>query len=212
MAHIHLPDGAFTIEWVAVWWAILLLVLITVLFRMRRKDTSNLSGIAITAMITAVSFAIFQISLPLLGGVHLNLTPLVGILLGPGLGILSVFIVNIFSSAIGHGGWGLVGANSLINSVEVSLSYLTFRLLKGRFGTFSSGVGAAWGGLLAGNIAMIVVTVVSGIQGSALTRSEIFSNLILLAGVNLFVAAFEGIVTGFALAYVKRLRPDLLSN
>jgi ABC-type Co2+ transport system permease subunit len=45
-----------------------------------------------------------------------------------------------------------------------------------------------------------------------LTRSEIFSNLILLAGVNLFVAAFEGIVTGFALAYVKRLRPDLLSN
>jgi cobalt/nickel transport system permease protein len=212
LAHIHLPDGAFTIEWVAVWWAILLLVLITVLFRMRRKDTSNLSGIAITAMITAVSFATFQISLPLLGGVHLNLTPLVGILLGPGLGILSVFIVNVFSSAIGHGGWGLVGANSLINSVEVSLSYLTFRLLNGRFGTFSSGVGAALVGLLAGSIAMIVVIVVSGIQGSALTRSEIFSNLILLAGVNLFVAAIEGTVTGFALAYVKRLRPDLLSN
>jgi cobalt/nickel transport system permease protein len=163
-------------------------------------------------MATAVSFAVFQINIPLLGGIHLNLTPLVGILLGPALGAVAIFVVNIFSAAIGHGGWGLIGANSIINSVEVFLGYESFRMLKKRLGIFSSGVLAAITALAVGSLVMIGIIAISGIQGSTLTMTEIVSNLILLAGVNIFVAVIEGIVTGFTLTYINRLRPDLLTT
>jgi len=211
LAHIHLPDGALSLGWVVIWWFTYLLVLSSLLFKLR-KTTFDPLRIAITAMATAVSFAVFQIDVPVLGGIHLNLTPLIGILLGPALGTLSVFIVNIFSSAVGHGGWGLIGANSIINSIEVLLSYHVFRVAKERLGLFSSAVTAALAGLVVGNFTMIGVVAISGIQGSTLTRTEIISNLVPLAGVNLFVAVIEGIVTGFTVTYMSRFRPDLLKS
>ena len=212
LAHIHLPDGAFSLSFVVVWWLVYLTVLLLVLLRLRRRAALGPLRIAITAMATAVSFAVFQIDVPLFGGMHLNLTPMIGILLGPGLGTLSVFVVNIFSSAVGHGGWGLIGANSLVNSIEVFLSYYMFRLTRTRLGTFSSGVLAAVAGLVTGSLAMIGIIAISGIQGSTLAKTEMLSNLVLLAGANFFVAIIEGIITGFTVVYINRLRPDLLRS
>ena len=212
LAHIHLPDGALSLEWLAIWWAVYIIAISAVVYALRKKAVLDPLKISATAMATAVSFAVFQINIPLLGGIHLNLTPLVGILLGPALGAVSIFVVNIFSAAIGHGGWGLIGANSIINSVEVFLGYESFRILKKRLGIFSSGVLAAITALAVGSLVMIGIIAISGIQGSALTMMEIVSNLILLAGVNIFVAVIEGIVTGFTLTYINRLRPDLLTT
>lgn len=212
MAHIHLPDGALSLEWLVIWWAVYIIAISAILYDLRKNAVLDPLRISAAAMATAVSFAVFQINIPLLGGVHLNLTPLVGILLGPALGAISVFVVNIFSAAVGHGGWGLIGANSIINSVEVFISYESFRILKKRLGVFSSGVLAAIAALTVGSLVMIGIIAISGIQGSALTMTEIVSNLILLAGVNIFVAVIEGIVTGFTLTYINRLRPDLLTT
>ena len=212
MAHIHLPDGALSLEWLAIWWAVYIIVISTILYALRKRATLDPLRISATAMVTAVSFAVFQINIPLLGGIHLNLTPLVGILLGPALGAVSILVVNIFSAAIGHGGWGMIGANAIISSVEVFLAYVSFRMLKERLGMFPSGVMAAITALTAGSLVMIGIITMSGIQGSALTRTEMLSNLTLLAGVNVFVAIIEGIVTGFTLTYINRLRPDLLTS
>jgi cobalt/nickel transport system permease protein len=85
-------------------------------------------------------------------------------------------------------------------------------MLKKRLGIFSSGVLAAITALAVGSLVMIGIIAISGIQGSTLTMTEIVSNLILLAGVNIFVAVIEGIVTGFTLTYINRLRPDLLTT
>jgi hypothetical protein len=78
------------------------------------------------AFITWLSFAIFQVNIPFAGGVHMNLTPLIGILAGPSIGSLIVLIVNILSAAIGHGGWGLIGANT--RKGYRSISDVTFNL------------------------------------------------------------------------------------
>ena len=86
--------------------------------------------ITLAAFCTAAAFAVFQVSIPLFGGVHLNLTPLIGILVGPVIGSFIVLIVNILSAAIGHGGWGLIGANLLVNIIEVIVAYSLFRGLK----------------------------------------------------------------------------------
>nr|WP_245800159.1 energy-coupling factor ABC transporter permease [Haladaptatus litoreus] len=74
-----------------------------------RKGGIKTRQIALAGIGATASFAIFQLNIPVWGGVHMNLTGLVGILAGPLLGAL---VVNIFSAALGHGAVGLLGANT----------------------------------------------------------------------------------------------------
>jgi cobalt/nickel transport system permease protein len=212
VAHIHLPDGSFTLFWVPVWW-ICTLVLIGVALVWARTRRVGAREITIAAFVTAASFAVFQVEVPLFGGVHLNLTPLIGILAGPVLGSLIVFIVNILSAAIGHGGWGLVGANVLVNFSEVMTGYLVFRAL-GRVTSslFSRAGVATFAALFIGNIAMIAIILVSGIQGVTQTSLQILTGLSLLAAVNMGVAVVEAFVTGFIVEYIGKVKPDLLDG
>ncbi|MEM3017568.1 MAG: energy-coupling factor ABC transporter permease [Candidatus Bathyarchaeia archaeon] len=211
MAHIHLPDGALSLGWVLTWWAVYLAATSGIVYTIRRRGSLDPLKIAVAAMATAASFAVFQINIPLLGGIHLSLTPLVGILLGPAFGAVSVFIVNIFSAAVGHGGWGLIGANSVVNTVEVSLSCMSFQTFRKRLSIFSAGALATVAALAVGSLVMVCIVALSGIQGSALSMGETVSNLTLLTAANIFVAAIEGVITGFTLTYLGKLRPDLLS-
>jgi len=88
----------------------------------------------------AASFATFQVELPFAGGMHINFIPLIGILAGPPIGSLIAFIVNILSASIGHGGWGIIGPNTLVNASEViSASYL-LTLATRRFELFTRGL------------------------------------------------------------------------
>jgi cobalt/nickel transport system permease protein len=212
VAHIHLPDGSFTLFWVLVWW-ICALALIGVALVWARRRGSGTREITIAAFVTAASFAVFQVQIPLFGGVHLNLTPLIGILAGPVLGSLIVFIVNILSAATGHGGWGLIGANVLVNFSEVMTAWLLFRAL-GRVtpGLFTRAGIATFGGLFSGNIAMVAIILVSGIQGVTQSSVQILAGLSLLVAVNMGVAVAEAFVTGFIVEYIGKVKPDLLEG
>jgi len=212
VAHIHLPDGSFTLFWVLVWW-IFTLVLIGAALVWARMRRAGAREITVAAFVTAASFAVFQVQVPLFGGVHMNLTPLIGILAGPVLGSFIVFIVNILSAAIGHGGWGLIGANVLVNFSEVTTGYLTFRALKRVTPSLFSRAGiATFRGLFVGNIAMIAIILVSGIQGVTQTPVQILTGLSLLAAVNMGVAVVEAFVTGFIVEYIGKVKPDLLGG
>jgi cobalt/nickel transport system permease protein len=211
MAHIHLPDGAFSLLWVVIWFACSAVLMGMLVWTYRKGSSVDVGKLSTASILTALAFAAFQIEIPLFGGVHLNLTPLLGILLGPVLGCSSAFIVNIFSAALGHGGWSMIGANFLINSVEVVVGYYLFiafsRLIKSRFS--QAGISAVLA-LTAGNFVMVGIIVVSGIQGSALTSLEIAENLIPLMIINLALAVVEGVVTAFAVGYAARIKPELL--
>ena len=212
MAHIHLPDGSFTLSWVLFWWICALVLIGAALVWARRRGVGA-TEITVAAFVTAASFAVFQVQVPLFGGVHMNLTPLIGILAGPVLGSFIVFIVNILSAAIGHGGWGLIGANVLVNFSEVLTGYLTFRALKRITPSLFSRAGiATFGGLFVGNIAMIAIILVSGIQGVTQTPLQILTGLSLLAAVNMGVAVVEAFVTGFIVEYIGKVKPDLLGG
>lgn len=213
MAHIHLEDGAFTLQWVIIWYIIAGLFLLLCLYWIRRKGIPDNRTIVMSAMVTAAAFAIFQVNIPIFGGVHMNLTPLIGILAGPAFGGVIVLIVNILSAAIGHGGWGLIGANVLVNMVEVLTAYLAFRWLGSiKLDMFSRAGLATLAGLLLGNCAMIVIIVVSGVQGASQSHVDTLYGLSLLAAVNMGVAVLESIITGFTVAYISRVRPDMLGG
>ena len=213
MAHIHLEDGSFSLFWVLAWWIVALCLIGIALFLLRSKYKPDPKRITIAAFVTAAAFAIFQVQVPIAGGVHMNLTPLIGILAGPIIGTLIVFIVNILSAAIGHGGWGLVGANVLVNFTEVLVAWLTFRGMK-KITTdlFSQAGVATFAGLFTGNLMMIAVILVSGIQGVHQTTAQILTGLSLLAAINMGVAIVEAFFTGLIVAYIGKIRPDILEG
>ena len=213
MAHVHLPDGTFSIKWIITWWIIAIIILGLCLYWLKKVKKIDNKKITMAAMLTAGSFAIFQVSIPLFGGVHMNLTPLIGILTGPAIGGIIVLIVNILSAAIGHGGWGMIGANLLVNMTEVTVAYSVYKALgKINLDTFSkAGIGTLIG-LLFGNIAMILIILISGIQGVNQGVTTTLYGLSLIAAVNMGVAIIESFITGYVVSYIKRVRPDMLAE
>lgn len=175
----------------------------------RRAHGDELKAILLASFLTAALFAIFQVEIPVLGGIHLNLTPFVGILAGPVLGCLVLFIVNILSAALGHGGWSLIGANLVVNFAELGTAYILWRWMKElvRHAAVRGGV-AAFAALLVGNFVMISIIMASGVQGVAVTPGELS---LLMIG-NLLGAIVESIVTGLVLMYILKARPDLLDR
>jgi cobalt/nickel transport system permease protein len=214
MAHIHLEDGAFSPFWLIVW-NLIAAALISVALVMLKREKVPPAKLAIASMCAAVAFAVFQIELPTpLGPVHMNFTPLIGILIGPELGCIVVLVVNVFSAAIGHGGWGMIGANSIVNMVEVTLGYYAFRLarISLRRSFFWSGFGATAFALTVSALLVVVIVGVSEIQGSSLTRAETMNNMLIIAALNIVTGFIEGVVTGYVISFLGRVRPDLLEH
>ncbi len=179
-----------------------------------RKGKVTPRKLAIAAMCTSVGFAAFQVVVPIFGGIHLNLTPLIGILAGPALGSLSVLVINIFSASIGHGGWGMVGANTIVNVTEVLVAYYFYRLVRSKLdlNRFISGLGAAVLALSISTLVIIGIVAVSGLQDSEQAKEEIFGNLLLFAAVNIIAGIIEGVITGYVVSFISKIRPDLLSD
>jgi cobalt/nickel transport system permease protein len=213
MAHIHLEDGAFSPLWVIIWSLLAAGAMTVVLYALRGGKMSP-RKLAIAAMCTSVGFAVFQVSIPIFGGIHLNLTPLIGILAGPALGSISVLAINVFSAAVGHGGWGMIGPNTLVNMVEVILGYYGYRLIRARMrmDRFTAGAAAATLALTVSALMIVGIVVVSGLQDSENTAQETLRNMLLLAGVNIAVGVVEGFVTGYIVSFIGRIRPDLLAD
>jgi len=213
MAHVHLEDGSFTLIWVLAWSALAAGLMSIALYRLGRGQIPT-RKLAIASMCVAVGFAAFQIEIPVFGGVHLNLTPLMGILVGPSLGSLCVLTINLFSAAIGHGGWSMIGANTLVNMVEVFLGYYVYRFLREyvRAERFSSGLGAASIALTVSALVAVAIVSISEIQGSTQTRAQTLSNMLVLAIANIVTGVFEGVVTGYIVSFLGKVRPDLIGE
>lgn len=211
MAHIHLADGSFTLPWALFWWFCALFVtgIALVLAKRGSGRDHSLQTITLASFLAVAIFAVFQIEIPVMGGIHLSLTPFAGILAGPVMGVLIFFIINIFSAAIGHGGWSLIGANLLVNFVELVVAALTWRGLQhlSKSAPLRGGVSALIA-LLAGNAAMLGIVLLSGVQGEEIALGW----LSLLALGNLIAAIVESFVTGLVFAYIVNARPDLLAD
>ncbi len=211
MAHIHLEDGSFTLLWVIVWWVVALALIGSALFILRRPGKTDNRRITIAAFCTAAAFVLFQVDIPVAGGVHISLTPLIGILTGPVIGLLIVFIINILSAAVGHGGWGMIGANTLVNFSEVIVAYAIWRGLKPILPNLFARAGiATFCGLVIGNIMMIGIILISGIQGVSQSPEQILAGLSLIAAINIGVAVVEALLSGLVVSSLGKMRPDLL--
>ncbi|MEF8773314.1 MAG: energy-coupling factor ABC transporter permease [Halobacteriales archaeon] len=209
MAHIHLGEGSFPL-WALVLWTVVGTGLIGMVVYRIRKGGIQTDQVALAGIGAAASVAVFQLNIPVWGGIHMNLTALVGILAGPLLGALIALVVNVFSAALGHGAVGLLGANVLVNASEAIVAYYAFRtLLRQDWDAFPASTSAAVLGLASGAVLMGAIIVVSGVNGSALPRGELTIAVAGLVGLNLGVAVVEGLLTGFVVRFLASVRPDL---
>jgi cobalt/nickel transport system permease protein len=210
MAHIHLGEGSFPLWALALWTTLGVALVGAVVYRLRKGGIKT-SQIALAGIGAAASFAVFQLNIPVWGGVHMNLTGLVGILAGPLLGALIALVVNVFSAALGHGAVGLLGANTLVNASEAIVAYYAFRgLLRLDWDVFPASASAATLGLSAGALLMGGIIVISGVNGSALPRADLTVAVAGLVGLNLGVAVIEGLLTGLIVQFLASVRPDLV--
>ncbi|MBS3969033.1 MAG: energy-coupling factor ABC transporter permease [Clostridia bacterium] len=126
MSHIHIPDGVLhPVLWVSSY--LLAIVIIFVLSRKMNMDEARkkvpLAGIMAAIMLITMAIPLGFIPL------HFSLAVLCGILLGPGLGFMVAFVVNMILAFFGHGGITVVGLNTLLMGTEVLIGAYLFRIL-----------------------------------------------------------------------------------
>ncbi|WP_406677925.1 energy-coupling factor ABC transporter permease [Moorella sp. ACPs] len=129
MSHIHIPDGVIAPAWLVLGYAVTALALALAVRQTGREDLrKKLPRLGLVS-----AFMLLAMSVPLgLLPVHLNLTVLAGILLGPWLGLVAVFIVNFILALTGHGGITVAGLNTLVVGSEAVMGYYFFFALRRR--------------------------------------------------------------------------------
>jgi cobalt/nickel transport system permease protein len=232
MSHIHIPDGVLPLWIVAAGWAVTALLLALCIRRVNSGDVKKklpLIGIVSALMIAGMTLEIVPIAY------HINLSIIAGILLGPALAFISVFIVDLIISMFGHGGITVVGLNTIVIGAEAVLGYYLFQLLR----TAMAGRGVGWSSALAAVLSlflstsiMLGVVYVSHINPAAAIHTEetvhdtdgsavqiethgsldfgrFVKTIFLLAPLGW---ALEAAVTGLVVSYLYRVRPDLVAS
>lgn len=159
MSHLHLGDGLLPV-WFWVSCFVVMLGLVLLALGKLGKERRMVPTVAVMAAVVLVALNI-PLGLPL----HLNLSALAGIILGPLFGFLAVFVVNLFSALLGHGGLTLLGVNTLLVGSEALVAGSLFLLLGGaRRLLVNSGVAV----VAALVISTLLVVGVAGIAGETL--------------------------------------------
>lgn len=223
MSHLHIPDGVISPVWTVVSFTVLAVLLFTAVKKINYEEDKK--KIPFTGMICA--FMLLAMSVPLgFLPIHLNLTVLAGIVLGPWLGIISVFVVNLLLSLVGHGGITVLGLNTLIMTAEVLLGFYLFTFLKVRWRLAAASVFATVLTLSFSLILMIGIVGMTQIDPAlalhehdhhlaveeinhdhhvSLTR---FAMIVVPLGV--IGITLEAVAIALIIGYLNRIRPDLI--
>lgn len=231
MSHMHIPDGVLPMWIVLAGWIAAALILSFCIRRVSRADLKRkipLLGIVSALMIVGMTLEIVPIAY------HINLSIIAGILLGPALAFISVFIVDLIIAMFGHGGITVVGLNTIVIGAEAVLGYYLFQVFIATVGKQSLG----WASALAVIVGLFLSTsVMLGIvYASQAEPGKIFEighettdvdhkpgeNETTDGGIDfvrfaktVFILsplgwALEALITGLAVKYVSRIRPDLI--
>ena len=161
-----------------------------------------------TAVMASVFFVVSLVRIPVGGGsVHLLLIGLTGLLLGwaafPAILIGLVLQAQLF----GFGGLTTLGVNTLNMALPAVACHFLFRHLVRRSRPV---VAAAWAGIGAGLATLAACALLSASLLLAGREFHLLVKLVVIA--HLPVVVVEAVVTGAVISFLKRVRPDILSE
>ena len=128
MSHLHIPDGMIS-PWLWILGYIILGIYFLVV-SIYLKKSAKYKKIAVVSVLGALMLLAMSMPLPFVIPYHLNLSALTGILVGPLYAGLAIFSVNFILALIGHGGITIVGLNTIVLSVEATVAFFMFRILR----------------------------------------------------------------------------------
>ena len=160
------------------------------------------------AVMTSAFFVASLIHIPLgPTSVHLILNGLVGIILGP-LSFISILTgLTLQAFLFQHGGITTIGVNTIMMGIPALLSYRIFNLHKRfRFRSGETILGAVAGasGVFFGTLILAALLVTTG--------SEFIGVAKYAALAHLPVMVIEGIITGFVVSFLMRVKPEILKG
>jgi cobalt/nickel transport system permease protein len=120
MSHIHIPDGVLPGGWLVALIAVWIASAVARRGDVRRKVP--LLGVVSALVLVSMSSEIVPLAY------HINLTVVAGALLGPWLGVIAAFIVEVVLALLGHGGVTVIGLNTLMIAGEMVLGWALFTL------------------------------------------------------------------------------------
>ncbi|MEW6145624.1 MAG: energy-coupling factor ABC transporter permease [Thermodesulfobacteriota bacterium] len=231
MSHMHIPDGVLPVWIVTAGWIATAIILSFSIRRVGGIDLKRkipLIGIISALMIVGMTLEIVPIAY------HINLTVLAGIVLGPALAFIAVFIVDLLISMFGHGGVTVVGLNTIIIGAEAVLGYYLFQL----FREVMRNKSIFWESTLAALLSLFLSTsIMLGVVYASHVSPEKIEDIKHLVsgtgggtgemqtredGINfprfakaVFILCplgwiLESVITGLVVKYVFRVRPDLI--
>ena len=207
---LHAPDGFFSLPLAVAGYAIAALVIAFAIHRTNRELNERM--VPMMGVMAAFIFAAQMINFPVAGGTsgHLIGAALAAIILGPWAAILVMTaVVGLQALMFQDGGLVVLGIN-LINMsiVGVLAGYGAYRLA-GKIGSsfrhilFVGGFVGAW-------VSVMIAAVLAAFELAISGTSPLSVALPALSGVHALIGIGEGLITVFALSFIKAARPELL--
>lgn len=229
MSHIHIPDGILPIWILILGWLFTGLFLYISIRKIRRHEAAQklpYIGIVSALMIIAMMIEIVPIAY------HFNFSVLAGIILGPSLAFISVFIVDIIIAMFGHGGITVVGLNSLVLGLEAAAGYYCFRFclnfIKNHHQHFYSAFSATILSLILstflmiGYVSLVKISVNYNLNQTAVNIDTSDTEESLAHEINIhrftktiiFMSSIgwllESLMTGFIIKYLYKINPGVI--
>lgn len=211
---MHIPDGFLDITTVIITYIALFIYGGYALRRI--KATLNAESASLVSVLAAGIFATQMLNWPVPGGTSLHFVggALAGIMLGPWLGFLTIFLVLLVQCLVFHdGGITALGANALnMAIIDVLVGYLIYRAFVKISGSKDSvRVTAAFlGGWLG-------ITLAGAACGLEIGYSPSFPygvaiTIPVMVGWHAVLGVIEGAITALTIQYLRTKSPQLISS
>lgn len=207
IALMHIPDGFLNATISALFWVLTAVALTIAVRRSQAEFDERLAPLA--GIMAAFIFAAQMINFPVAGGTsgHLLGGALAAIILGPWVGILVMAcVIGVQGLLFQDGGLLVMGANIFNMGVITALvGYGLYRMANGRPRNVKLGTAgiAAWLSVMA---AALLTSLQLWLSGTAALGLVVPAML----GVHALIGLGEALITVAALAFIFRVRPDLL--
>lgn len=209
---MHIPDGYLDLTTVFITYTIFTIYMMYTLYKL--KNISYTEKTSLLAVVSAGIFAAQMLNWPIVGGTSLHFVggALAGILLGPWLGTLSMFLVLFVQCIVFHdGGITTLGANMInMGIIDVLIGIIFYRI--GEKFSGSRDFGCIIGAFLGGWLGIALAGIACGLEIGF--SSQFAYGWVLATSVmgmwHLALGVIEGIITALVVAYLVKRAPELM--
>ncbi|MEM2961141.1 MAG: energy-coupling factor ABC transporter permease [Candidatus Bathyarchaeia archaeon] len=211
---MHIPDGFLDPVTAGLTYLILILYGFFALRRVRKILTPEV--VSLSSVLAAGVFAAQMLNWPLPGGTSLHFVggALTGIIVGPWLGFLTMFLVLLIQCLVFHdGGITALGANAInMAIIDVLIGYLVYQLFTSK--SHPSNSNKALGASLGAWLGIVIAGAAAGLQ---LGYSPLFPygfaiTLPVMVGWHAVLGIIEGVITALVVLYLAQRAPTLLTK